>query len=58
MTEPRTLAPFGRRTVEVVGSESVGAYVVLTAADPDDPTPQTPKSLRNVMPKVRGWFTR
>lgn len=40
MTEPRTLAPFGRRTVEVVGSESVGAYVVLTAADPDGPAPR------------------
>jgi NAD(P)H-flavin reductase len=36
----RTLAPFGRRTVEVVERTEVGAYVVLTAADAGGPMPE------------------
>jgi len=35
----RTLAPFGRRRLPVVGRRSVGAYVVLSVADPDGPAP-------------------
>jgi NAD(P)H-flavin reductase len=34
------LAPLGRRTLEVTGSERHGAYRVLTAADPDGPRPR------------------
>jgi dihydroorotate dehydrogenase electron transfer subunit len=36
----RVLAPLGRRTLEVTGSERHGAYRVLTAADPDGPRPR------------------
>jgi len=36
----RTLAPFGRRRLEVAGRRALGAYVVLTAADPDGPAPR------------------
>ena len=36
----RTLAPFGRRRLEVTGRRTVGAYVVLEAADPDGPPPR------------------
>lgn len=32
-------APFGRRLLTVTGRREVGAYVVLTAADPDGPRP-------------------
>ena len=35
----RTLAPFGRRRLEVVGRRAVGAYVLLSVADPDGPVP-------------------
>ena len=35
----RTLAPLGRREVAVTGSRRYGAYVVLSAADPDGPRP-------------------
>ncbi len=35
----RVLAPLGRRTIELVAAERYGAYVVLTAADPDGPHP-------------------
>lgn len=37
MTEPRTQAPPARRTLQVTGSEELGAYRLLTAADPDGP---------------------
>lgn len=40
--EPRTVAPFGRRLCEVVASEEVGAYRVISARDasgPADPRP-------------------
>jgi dihydroorotate dehydrogenase electron transfer subunit len=35
----RTLAPFGRRRLAVVGRREYGAYVVLSVADPDAPAP-------------------
>jgi dihydroorotate dehydrogenase electron transfer subunit len=35
----RTLAPFGRRRLPVVGRTELGAYVVLSVADPDGPPP-------------------
>lgn len=35
----RTLAPFERRALTVTANESLGAYRVLTAADPDAPAP-------------------
>jgi NAD(P)H-flavin reductase len=35
----RTLAPFGRRRLPVVGRRSVGAYVVLSVADAGGPAP-------------------
>jgi dihydroorotate dehydrogenase electron transfer subunit len=41
-TEPRTLAPFGRRVAEVTAVERLGAYLLISAADPggpDDPQP-------------------
>jgi len=50
MTSPRTepasvprervLAPFGRRTAEIVGRASYGPYVVLRCVDSDGPAPQ------------------
>ena len=39
MSDGRTLAPFGRRRVPVVGRAEHGAYVVLSVADPDGPAP-------------------
>lgn len=35
----RTLAPFGRRRLPVVGRRAVGAYVVLSVRDADGPAP-------------------
>jgi dihydroorotate dehydrogenase electron transfer subunit len=40
VTEPRTLAPFGRRTSEIVAREELGAYVVLAVDDPGGPLPR------------------
>ncbi len=37
--EPRVLAPLGRRLLTVTENESLGAYRVLKAADPDGPEP-------------------
>jgi len=37
--EPRTLAPFGRRTLQVTERRELGAYVVLTVGDPEGPLP-------------------
>jgi dihydroorotate dehydrogenase electron transfer subunit len=34
-----SLAPFGRRRLRVAGRRSVGAYAVLSVADPDGPVP-------------------
>lgn len=39
-TDDRVLAPLGRRRVEVVRGSRLGAYFVLTVADPDGPAPQ------------------
>ena len=42
MSEPRTLAPFGRRSAEVTANEAVGAYRLISALDangPRDPRP-------------------
>jgi NAD(P)H-flavin reductase len=39
VSDDRTLAPLGRRRVEVVGRRAVGAYVVLSVADPGGPVP-------------------
>jgi dihydroorotate dehydrogenase electron transfer subunit len=39
-SEPRTLAPFGRRTLEVTERRDLGAYVVLAAGDPGGPMPR------------------
>ncbi len=36
----RTLAPFERRALTVTANESLGAYRVLKAADPDGPEPE------------------
>jgi dihydroorotate dehydrogenase electron transfer subunit len=38
--EPRTLAPFGRRALEVTERREVGAYVVPAVADPGGPLPR------------------
>jgi NAD(P)H-flavin reductase len=35
----RTLAPFGRRAAQVIASEQLGAYVVISCADPEGPRP-------------------
>jgi NAD(P)H-flavin reductase len=40
LTEPRTLAPFGRQTLRVTERREVGAYVVLVAEDPGGPLPR------------------
>jgi dihydroorotate dehydrogenase electron transfer subunit len=37
--QPRVLAPLGRRLLAVTENESLGAYCVLKAADPDGPEP-------------------
>jgi dihydroorotate dehydrogenase electron transfer subunit len=39
-SEPRTLAPFGRRTLTIAERRELGAYVVLAAEDPDGPLPR------------------
>ncbi len=39
VSEPRTLAPFGRRLGEVEANERVGAYTRLRAGDPGGPEP-------------------
>ncbi len=40
MSDRRTLAPFGRRALEVVEARDVGAYRLLAAADPEGPAPR------------------
>jgi dihydroorotate dehydrogenase electron transfer subunit len=42
VSEPRTLAPFGRRLLRVTRNEELGAYRLLWAADPDGPTDPQP----------------
>jgi dihydroorotate dehydrogenase electron transfer subunit len=39
-TQPRTLAPFGRRTLSVAERRALGAYVVLAAEDAEGPLPR------------------
>jgi dihydroorotate dehydrogenase electron transfer subunit len=39
MSEPRTLAPFGRRRAEITASERVGGYTLLRCSD-DGPDPR------------------
>jgi dihydroorotate dehydrogenase electron transfer subunit len=38
--QPRTPAPFGRRTLTVAARRVVGAYAVLAADDPEGPIPR------------------
>ena len=38
--EQRTIAPFGRRRLAVSARRELGAYVVLSAPDPDGPAPR------------------
>jgi dihydroorotate dehydrogenase electron transfer subunit len=38
--QSRALAPFGRRALTVTANESLGAYSVLKASDPDGPQPE------------------
>jgi dihydroorotate dehydrogenase electron transfer subunit len=38
--EPRTLAPFGRRTLRIAERRVLGAYVVLVVEDPGGPAPR------------------
>ncbi|HEX7298218.1 MAG TPA: dihydroorotate dehydrogenase electron transfer subunit [Solirubrobacteraceae bacterium] len=40
LSEPRTLAPFGRRMLAVAERRELGAYVVLAADDPGGPIPR------------------
>jgi dihydroorotate dehydrogenase electron transfer subunit len=40
LSDPRTLAPFGRRGAPVLAREQHGAYVVLRSADSGGPRPQ------------------
>lgn len=40
VAESRALAPFGRRRVDVADRATLGAYVVLTASDPEGPAPR------------------
>ncbi len=40
MSEDRVKAPFGRRLLTVTGMRELGAYRVLSVADPDGPAPQ------------------
>src|SRR4051794_35685213 len=40
--EPRTLAPPGRRRAEVIGSERLGAYDLISVLDPQGPPRPTP----------------
>jgi dihydroorotate dehydrogenase electron transfer subunit len=40
VSDRRTLAPFGRRRLEVVDARDVGAYRLFAAADPEGPEPR------------------
>jgi dihydroorotate dehydrogenase electron transfer subunit len=51
--EPRTIAPFGRRRVTVDGRRSVGAYVVLSARDPEGPAPRAGQFY--MLAATEGW---
>jgi dihydroorotate dehydrogenase electron transfer subunit len=49
----RTVAPFGRRRLPVVGRREYGAYVVLSIADPDGPAPDPGQFA--MLAAVRRW---
>jgi dihydroorotate dehydrogenase electron transfer subunit len=49
----RTLAPLGRRQVDVVAREEAGAYAVLVVADPDGPPPDPGQFY--MLAAVEGW---
>jgi NAD(P)H-flavin reductase len=49
----RTLAPLGRRRVELTGAEDVGAYRILRAADPTGPVPQAGQFY--MLAATEGW---
>ena len=49
----RTLAPLGRRRVSVTGTDDVGAYRILHAADPAGPVPQPGQFY--MLAAVEGW---
>lgn len=49
----RTLAPLGRRRVRVTGSDDVGAYRVVRAADPAGPLPRPGQFY--MLAAVEGW---
>jgi len=49
----RTLAPLGRRRVELVGADDVGAYRVLRVADPTGPSPQAGQFY--MLAATEGW---
>lgn len=49
----RTLAPFGRRALEVVETREVGAYRLLAAADPDGPSPRPGQFY--MLAAAQGW---
>jgi dihydroorotate dehydrogenase electron transfer subunit len=49
----RTLAPFGRRALEVTGRRQLGAYVVLEVADPGGPAPRPGQFF--MLAATEGW---
>ena len=49
----RTLAPLGRRRLEVAGRREVGAYVVLEAPDPEGPAPDPGQFY--MLAAAQGW---
>jgi NAD(P)H-flavin reductase len=49
----RTLAPLGRRRLEVAARREVGAYVVLEAPDPDGPAPDPGQFY--MLAAAQGW---
>jgi dihydroorotate dehydrogenase electron transfer subunit len=51
--EPRTLAPFGRRLARVTANDPVGAYRLITAADPDGPPDPQPGQFYMLAAAVR-----
>jgi dihydroorotate dehydrogenase electron transfer subunit len=54
VTERRTLAPLGRRSAPVLGLERVGAYDLITVADPDGPPDPRPGQFY-MLTAAEGW---
>jgi dihydroorotate dehydrogenase electron transfer subunit len=50
----RTLAPFGRRLATVAANETVGAYQLITASDPDGPLDPRPGQFY-MLAAEEGW---